>query len=155
MFIYFIGIQMRSLEHKMYKKVSRAIIYDNKNRVLLAQRARGNGQGQWALVGGKPENNETAAEAIVREVLEETGLVFESVLFKEEISNAHDPHGDTWQVTYFSGKATGKLVLDPAENADAKYFSEADLDSLDIAFGHQRLIKEFLGSKNKWGLMHI
>lgn len=149
MFIYAIGIQMRSLDHKMYKLVSRAIIYDDQKRVLLAQRARGNGQGQWALVGGKPEKDETAAEAIVREVLEETGLAFKPVLFKEEISNAHDPHGDTWQVTYFAGNATGKLVLDAAENADAKYFSITDLDSLDIAFGHQRLIKEFLDSKNK------
>ncbi len=127
-----------------YKEVSRAIIYDHKNHFLLAKRGRGNGHGQWALVGGKPEKGENAQQAIIREVLEEVGLTFKPTQFKQEISSAHDPDGYTWKVDYFSGQATGELQLDPAENTEAQYFSRADLESLEIAFGHLRIIDEFL-----------
>ncbi|HSX17791.1 MAG TPA: NUDIX hydrolase [Candidatus Saccharimonadales bacterium] len=127
-----------------YKEVSRAIIYDDNRRILLAKRGRGNGQGQWALIGGKPENEENPSEAIIREVLEESGLIFAPKLFKEEVSDTHDPRGDTWRVAYFSGKATGKLSLRPEENTEAKFFTLNELESLDIAFGHLRIIKEFL-----------
>ena len=56
--------------------VCRAIILDNQNRVLLGKRARGNGVGQWALVGGRPEGVETPEQTIVREVKEELGINF-------------------------------------------------------------------------------
>jgi len=42
--------------------------------LLLIRRANGPYTGQWALVGGKWDFGETLAEAITREVLEETGL---------------------------------------------------------------------------------
>jgi mutator protein MutT len=43
-------------------------------RVLLLRRAEGEDHaGVWALPGGKLKKGETAAEAAVREVMEETG----------------------------------------------------------------------------------
>jgi 8-oxo-dGTP diphosphatase len=59
-----------------YKLVSRAIIYDHEGKLLLARRTSKSGHGQWALVGGKPERDEAPAETVVREVKEETALVF-------------------------------------------------------------------------------
>ena len=48
--------------------------HEDGERLLLIRRAAGPYAGQWALVGGKWEFGETLAEAIVREVAEETGL---------------------------------------------------------------------------------
>lgn len=45
-----------------------------KEELLLIKRVNGPYTGQWALVGGKWDFGETLAEAIEREVLEETGL---------------------------------------------------------------------------------
>ena len=73
------------------KEVSRAIIYDDDGRVLLAKRARGAGEGQWALIGGKPENGEKPIETVVREVLEETGLTFSPTPLRVEVDDTHDP----------------------------------------------------------------
>jgi 8-oxo-dGTP pyrophosphatase MutT (NUDIX family) len=48
-----------------------AVIFDRRDRVLLQQRSDG---GQWGLPGGSVEIGESVAQAIVREVREETGL---------------------------------------------------------------------------------
>ncbi len=44
------------------------------DEVLFVQRGKTFGHGTWALPGGKIEPGETAAEAALRELLEETGV---------------------------------------------------------------------------------
>jgi 8-oxo-dGTP diphosphatase len=45
--------------------------------VLLVQRGKSWGKGSWALPGGRIEPQETAVEAALRELSEETGVVAE------------------------------------------------------------------------------
>jgi 8-oxo-dGTP diphosphatase len=42
--------------------------------LLMVRRGHGPGAGQWSVPGGRVERNETLAEAVVRELEEETGL---------------------------------------------------------------------------------
>ncbi len=44
------------------------------NRVLLVQRGKPPSEGEWAIPGGSVELGETLQEAVVREILEETGI---------------------------------------------------------------------------------
>ncbi len=53
-----------------------AIIFDDSGRVLLHQRGD---NGYWGLPGGGVELGETVAEAVIREVAEETGYTVEIV----------------------------------------------------------------------------
>jgi 8-oxo-dGTP diphosphatase len=51
-----------------------AVVRDADGRLLLVRRGRPPAQGSWTLPGGRVEPGESAAEAAVREVREETGL---------------------------------------------------------------------------------
>lgn len=51
-----------------------AVVHDGQGRLLLVRRGREPSRGLWSLPGGRVEPGETAADAIEREVLEETGL---------------------------------------------------------------------------------
>jgi mutator protein MutT len=50
-----------------------AIVVDDE-RLLLVRRGHGPAAGEWSVPGGRVEPGETVQEAVVREVLEETGL---------------------------------------------------------------------------------
>ena len=48
-----------------------AVVVEN-DQLLLIRRGRGPAQGEWSVPGGRVEHGETLAEAVVRELWEET-----------------------------------------------------------------------------------
>jgi ADP-ribose pyrophosphatase YjhB (NUDIX family) len=63
-------------------------------KILLAQRGRAPGKGQWSIPGGLVEVGEPLLEATKREVLEETGLVVAPVGLVELLERIfHDERG--------------------------------------------------------------
>lgn len=66
--------------------VAAVIIYDEEDRVLLVKRGIEPGKGRWSIPAGFLEIKESATEAAVRELEEETGLVVE----EDDIRYAHN-----------------------------------------------------------------
>jgi 8-oxo-dGTP pyrophosphatase MutT (NUDIX family) len=76
-----------------------AVIFDRRGRILLQQRSDG---GQWGLPGGSMEIGESVAEAVVREVREETGLSVVprrviGVYSNPALQVVRYPDGNVWQ----------------------------------------------------------
>jgi 8-oxo-dGTP diphosphatase len=51
-----------------------AVVLDALDRLLLVRRGRVPGLGRWSVPGGRVQLGETMAEAVLRELVEETGL---------------------------------------------------------------------------------
>lgn len=115
--------------------VVRAIIVDEAGRVLLLRRANtGYGQGAWCLPGGKIDHGQTIAEALVREVREETELEVtraELLLLQDSLPQA--PGGMHCINFYFRCRARGALRLNDESSASA-WIAAAELADRDIAF---------------------
>ncbi len=92
--------------------VAVAVIINSQQQVLLGLRQAHQHQGGlWEFPGGKVETNETAYDALVREVEEEVGLTITSADPLIEISHDYGDKSvllDVWWVEAFSGEAIGK-----------------------------------------------
>jgi 8-oxo-dGTP diphosphatase len=128
-----------------------AIIRDEAGGVLLIR--RGDGQG-WSLPGGVLEPGERLAEALVREVEEETGLQVEplrlvGVYSDPDVNHITYPNGDQIHLvsaTFECRILGGHLRADGEESLDVAYFPPQALPASLVPAHHVR-IKDALSER--------
>jgi 8-oxo-dGTP diphosphatase len=91
-------------------KVAVAVITDEDERILVTQRSLNNSQGGlWEFPGGKLESDETAEQALIREVREELGVEVLSYAYLGEHCHQYPSKKIQliiFHVTEFAGKPT-------------------------------------------------
>lgn len=113
------------------------------NKILLIKRAVEPFKDLWALPGGGIDFDETAEEALYKEVLEETGL---EVLSSKFLKVYTDPKRDPKQVITLSYLVETKG--EPKAGDDAKEYQWFDLHALPkLGFDHNTIIDEYLKMK--------
>ncbi len=82
------------------KIVGTAIIFDDKNRILIGQRPEGKAlAGLWEFPGGKQEVGETIEQCIMREIKEELNVSCNVGDFLLSVSKEYE-HGDFKLMVY-------------------------------------------------------
>ena len=117
-------------------------IYNESKEFILIKRKNEPHKNSWALPGGFVEIGETVENAAVREAKEETSI---DVELKQLINVYSDPsrdsRGHTVTVAY---TACGEFDSRKADSdaADIGIFNAKDLENLDLAFDHEKIIKD-------------
>ncbi len=109
------------------------------DRVLLVLRAQEPSRGKWSVPGGVVELGETVSEAARREVQEECGLeieVGEAMAVRDAIIRDQDGRIRYHYVLIdVVARCVGGELSAASDAADARWFSTAELDSLDLTTG--------------------
>lgn len=123
-----------------------AVVHDGAGRLLLIRRGHDPHRGSWSLPGGRVEAGETVAQAVEREVLEETGLV---VRAGATVGRVRIPAG---VVTY--DVVDLLCTLDPSgqvpvagDDADDVVFADA------LALGRLSCTPRLLETLTAWGVV--
>ena len=137
------------IENHLVKATVGAIILNRdyeEPRILLTRRGYPPFKGQWCLPGGHIDLNETAYQAIIREVREEVGLDFDAHFFRyfDEIIPEKKIHA---VVLIFIGNAMGELQAQPDEVTELRWFKFTEAVSLKLAFQHNQIISTYQQSE--------
>lgn len=102
-----------------------AVVF-NEGRVLMMREAKRSCRGTWYLPAGRVEKDESLEEGVIREVLEETGLVFQPVSIV-----CVDSQGTSWFRFTFVGFITGgtlkTLKEQDKESMEAGWFTTQEV----------------------------
>jgi 8-oxo-dGTP diphosphatase len=123
-----------------------AVVKDEQGRLLLIKRGHEPGAGLWSLPGGRIEPGETDAEALVREMREETGLEVSAGPLVGRVQRPA-PGGQTLDIRDYAATVTGGTLRAGDDAAQARWVTPGELALLPVTEG----LVEALTS---WGVLH-
>lgn len=119
-----------------------AIIVFEPGRVVLIKRRFPPFKDFWALPGGIVKYGESVEDALLREVLEETGLTVKINRLVGVYSNpSRDPRGHVISICFLCEFFGGVLKAN-SDAAEIRLFSVEELAGLQLAFDHLKMLKD-------------
>lgn len=123
-----------------------AVIFDDAGRLLLIKRGQEPALGRWSVPGGRVEPGESHEVAVIREVLEETGLDI-AVIREIGTVRREAPGGGTYVIHDFLGELVeAKAPVGGDDATDAGFFTLEQLSELNTSDG-------LLEALVDWGLL--
>jgi 8-oxo-dGTP diphosphatase len=128
-----------------------AVIKDDQGRLLLIKRGHEPGAGLWSVPGGRVEPGETDAEALVREMREETGLAVQAGALLgtvrrpaqdgpaaaggQDSTAAGGQDSTILDIRDYAATVTGGTLCPGDDAAEARWVAVSELPSLPITEG--------------------
>ena len=111
-----------------------AVVRDGAGRLLLIKRGHNPEAGKWSLPGGRIEPGETDAQALVREMREETGLTVLPGPLLGAVERP-GPGGSIIDIRDYAATVTGGTLAAGDDAADARWVVAADVPRLPLTSG--------------------
>jgi len=111
-----------------------AVVTDARGRLLMIKRGHEPGAGLWSIPGGRIEPGETDAEALVREMLEETNLSIEPGRLLGRVQRP-GLGGTVIDIRDYAVTVVGGTLRPGDDAADARWVAAAEMNSLEITEG--------------------
>jgi 8-oxo-dGTP diphosphatase len=125
-----------------------AFVFDREGRVLLVERASPPAQGLWSVPGGKLEMNETLAQAVAREVREETGLVVEVGALACVVERMSE--GYHYVILDYLARPIGGALVPASDVTAARWVTSDDLAALALTDGLLTLLERARVAHRAW-----
>jgi 8-oxo-dGTP diphosphatase len=100
------------------------LIHDPNGALLLVRRGHDPGRGLWSIPGGRVEPGETDAQAVVREIAEETGLIVTPGRLAGSVLRPGAQPGTQYEIFDYLCAVTGGEPA-PGDDADALTWADA------------------------------
>ena len=111
-----------------------AVVRDGAGCLLLIKRGHDPEAGKWSLPGGRIEPGETDAQALVREMREETGLTVLPGPLLGAVERP-GPGGRIIDIRDYAATVTGGTLTAGDDAADARWVTTADVTRLPLTSG--------------------
>jgi len=116
-----------------------AVITDEQGRLLLIKRGHEPGAGLWSLPGGRVEPGETDAEALAREMREETGLAVQAGRLLGRVRRPAGD-GDVLDIRDYAATVIGGTLNPGDDAADARWVDADDFGNLPATEGLEEIL---------------
>ena len=127
-------------------------IIDKNSKVLFIKRVKEPFEGKMVFPGGFIKIGETAEDAAIREVMEETSLEVDLDHILGVYSDPNrDPRGHIMSTVFIGKISTNSQNKEPIAGDGAssiKWVDIEDMDQEDFGFDHKNILKDYLGWKN-------
>ncbi|MHA6781966.1 NUDIX hydrolase [Pseudonocardia saturnea] len=141
--------RLEEFDHDPLAPHANAVVRDDDGRVLLVRRTD---TGDWELPGGRVDVGESAVDAVVREVAEESGLVIDVLgiagLYSDPTHVVRQSGtGEIRQpfaVCFHAAARAGAPRPDHRETSDARWWAVPDVDTLSVQPAVRRRLRDAL-----------
>jgi 8-oxo-dGTP diphosphatase len=125
-----------------------AFVFDRQGRVLLIERGKPPGEGLWTVPGGRLDRGETLAQAVAREVREETGLIVEVGALACVVERMGDDFH--FVILDYLARVIGGELAAGSDARDARFVTDQELARLPVTDGLLTVLERARATHAKW-----
>lgn len=149
------GIRRDIGDNKIMKETTLCYIEKDNKYLMLHRTKKKNdpNKEKWIGVGGKLEKDESVKDCLLREVMEETGLVLTEYEYRGKIYFCSDTHNNETMYLYTATEFTGELI--ECKEGELAWIDKSKVLELNLWEGDKIFLQKLLEEDIKPFTIHL